>query len=91
MTVDWQNASAIAAQYLNIDDGWQASAIARETAAVIKQNIGLVVFPNLAALGLTITLGLHPLAATLIHNGSAILAGLNGLRPLMHQDPPREK
>ncbi|MDH6098426.1 hypothetical protein NWP21_06130 [Anabaenopsis sp. FSS-46] len=31
---------------------------------------------------------MHPLAATLIHNGSAILAGLNGLRPLIHQDPP---
>ena len=75
----------------NLTSFIEAIAIARETAAVVKQNIGLVVFPNLAALGLTITLGLHPLAATLIHNGSAILAGLNGLRPLMHQDPPREK
>jgi P-type Cu2+ transporter len=57
---------------------------------VIKQNINLSVIPNIAALGLAATAGLHPLAATVIHNGSAIAAGLNGLRPLMHQDPPRK-
>lgn len=68
----------------------EAIAIARETQAVIKQNISLAVIPNLAALGLATTVGLHPLAATIVHNGSAIAAGLNGLRPLMHQDPPRE-
>jgi Cu2+-exporting ATPase len=67
----------------------EAIAIARETKALIQQNIGLSVVPNLAALGLATTVGLHPLAATVVHNGSAIAAGLNGLRPLMHQDPPR--
>ncbi|HBY77680.1 MAG TPA: heavy metal translocating P-type ATPase, partial [Cyanobacteria bacterium UBA11148] len=65
-----------------------ALAIAAQTKQVIQQNIGLAVLPNLAALGLASTVGLHPLAATLIHNGSAIAAGLNGLRPLMHRDAP---
>jgi Cu2+-exporting ATPase len=73
----------------NLSSFLEAIAIARQTQAVIKQNIGLAVFPNLAALGLATTIGLHPLAATVVHNGSAIAAGLNGLRPLMHQDPPR--
>ncbi|MBD2498076.1 heavy metal translocating P-type ATPase [Nostoc sp. FACHB-280] len=74
----------------NLSSFLAAIAIARQTKAVIKQNIGLAVVPNLAALGLATTFGLHPLAATIIHNGSAIAAGLNGLRPLMHQDPPRQ-
>ncbi len=68
----------------------EAIAIARETKQVIDQNIGLAVVPNLAALGLASTIGMHPLAATVVHNGSAIAAGLNGLRPLMHRDPPRK-
>jgi Cu2+-exporting ATPase len=67
-----------------------AFAIARQTKRVIQQNIGLAVTPNLAALGLASTVGLHPLAATVVHNGSAIAAGLNGLGPLMHRDPPIE-
>ncbi|ABA20616.1 Cd/Co/Hg/Pb/Zn-translocating P-type ATPase [Trichormus variabilis ATCC 29413] len=67
----------------------EAIAIARQTQAIIKQNISLAVVPNLAALGLATTVGIHPLAATVVHNGSAIAAGLNGLRPLMHKDPPR--
>jgi P-type Cu2+ transporter len=74
----------------NLSSFLEAIAIARQTQAVIKQNIGLAVFPNLAALGLATTIGLHPLAATVVHNGSAIASGLNGLRPLMHQDPPRQ-
>ncbi|BAU07780.1 heavy metal translocating P-type ATPase [Fischerella sp. NIES-3754] len=71
----------------NLTNFVEAIAIARQTKAVIQQNISLAVIPNLAALGLATTVGLHPLTATVVHNGSAIAAGLNGLRPLMHQDP----
>ncbi|MBD2199070.1 MULTISPECIES: heavy metal translocating P-type ATPase [Calothrix] len=70
----------------NLTSFVDAIAIARETKTVIGQNISLAVVPNLAALGLATTVGMHPLAATVIHNGSAIAAGLNGLRPLMHRD-----
>lgn len=61
----------------------EAIAISRETRDLIEQNIALVVAPNLLALGLAATAGLNPLVATTIHNGSAIAAGLNSLRPLV--------
>ena len=64
----------------------EALDIAKETKKLIEQNTFLVVAPNLMALGLATTLGLNPLIATIIHNGSAITAGLNSLRPLVqHQ------
>ncbi|WP_425461547.1 heavy metal translocating P-type ATPase [Hyella patelloides] len=64
----------------------QALNIATETKKLIEQNTLLVVAPNLMALGLASTVGLNPLIATIIHNGSAIAAGLNSLRPLVqHQ------
>lgn len=70
----------------NLLDLLEAIAIARQTRALIDQNITLVVAPNLLALGLATTVGLNPLAATVIHNGSAIAAGINSLRPLVqHQ------
>ena len=61
-------------------------AIARQTRDLIEQNIALVVAPNLLALGLATTTGLSPLVATIIHNGSAIAAGLNSLRPLVQHE-----
>ncbi|MBP0021817.1 MAG: heavy metal translocating P-type ATPase [Cyanobacteria bacterium SBLK] len=64
----------------------EAIAIARATKRLIEQNTALVVGPNLIALGLASTVGLNPLLATIVHNGSAIAAGLNSLRPLLqHQ------
>ncbi|NBD16439.1 MAG: heavy metal translocating P-type ATPase [Cyanobacteria bacterium] len=64
----------------------EALNIAQETKKLIEQNTLLVVAPNLIALGLASTWGLNPLIATIIHNGSAIAAGLNSLRPLVqHQ------
>lgn len=64
----------------------EAIAIARETKKLIEQNTLLVVGPNLVALGLASSVGLNPLLATAVHNGTAIAAGLNSLRPLViHQ------
>jgi Cu2+-exporting ATPase len=77
-----------------LTDLLQAIAISRQTRSLIEQNIALVVGPNLAALGLATTVGLNPLLATAIHNGSAIAAGLNSLRPLvvhqLHWEPIQE-
>ncbi|MEM1252733.1 MAG: heavy metal translocating P-type ATPase [Cyanobacteria bacterium P01_H01_bin.21] len=74
----------------NLLDFLEVIAIARQTRALIEQNIGLVVLPNLVALGIATTRGLSPLLATGIHNGSAIVAGLNSLRPLLqHQLNPQ--
>lgn len=70
----------------DLDSLLETVRIAQETRRLIEQNTMLVVVPNLAALGLAATVGLNPLWATAIHNGSAIAAGLNSLRPLMqHQ------
>jgi Cu2+-exporting ATPase len=70
----------------NLDSLLETARIARETQRLLEQNTMLVIAPNLAALGLAATVGLNPLWATAIHNGSAIAAGLNSLRPLMqHQ------
>lgn len=64
----------------------EALNIAQETQKLIEQNTFLVVVPNLMPLALASTVGLNPLIATVIHNGSAIAAGLNSLRPLVkHQ------
>ncbi len=70
----------------NLLDLLEAIAIARQTRHLIEQNTALVIAPNLFALGLATTTGLNPLVATVIHNGSAIAAGMNSLRPLVqHQ------
>lgn len=60
-----------------------AIAIAKETQQITQENIVLSVAPNVVALGLATFVGLNPLIAALIHNGSAIAAGFNGLRPLL--------
>jgi Cu2+-exporting ATPase len=61
----------------------EAIAIARQAMQLIHQNTGIVAVPNLAALVLAVAVGIDPLAATLVNNGSTIVAGLNGLRPLL--------
>ncbi len=61
----------------------KAIAMAKQTRQLIEQNTRLAVIPNLAALSFATTVGLHPLLATVVHNGSAIAAGVNGLRPLI--------
>ncbi|MGK7944106.1 MAG: heavy metal translocating P-type ATPase [Microcystaceae cyanobacterium] len=70
----------------NLNSLVEAFSIARNTKNLIEQNTFLVIAPNLTALGLASTVGLNPLIATGIHNGTAIAAGLNSLRPLaQHQ------
>lgn len=59
-----------------------AHRLARAAMALVRQNVGLVAVPN--ATGMLLATGglLGPLAAAVLNNGSALLAGLNGLRPL---------
>lgn len=61
----------------------EAIAIARQALELINQNTAIVAVPNLSALVLAVFFGIPPLAATIVNNGSAIVAGLNGLRPLL--------
>jgi P-type Cu2+ transporter len=56
--------------------------LSRAATGIVRQNIGLVGGPNSVGMILA-TLGLlTPLGATILNNGSTVLAGLNGLRPL---------
>ena len=57
--------------------------IGRETVALIRQNWSIISIPNTIALGLACVGLLGPIGATLLSNGSAIVATINGLRPIM--------
>jgi Cu2+-exporting ATPase len=57
--------------------------IARQAMAVVRQNTGIVVGPNLSAMVWAALVGLNPVAAVLINNGSAIVAEANGFQPLL--------
>ncbi|NEQ73724.1 MAG: heavy metal translocating P-type ATPase [Okeania sp. SIO2C9] len=93
VSVSFENGSDVARETAdvvlmnnNLSSLLEAIAIAKQTKHLIEQNTVMVVGPNLVALGLASTVGLHPLIATVVHNGSAIAAGLNSLRPLVqHQ------
>jgi Cu2+-exporting ATPase len=56
---------------------------ARQAMDIIWQNTAIVAVPNLGALVSGIFFALDPILAVVINNGTAILAELNGLRPLM--------
>ena len=56
---------------------------ARQAMDIIWQNTAIVALPNLGALVVGIFLALDPILAVVINNGTAIMAELNGLRPLI--------
>jgi len=76
-----------AAVVLMEDSLWKlvkAIEISRGAVGLIKQNYAVVAAMNTAALGLALPGGLvSPEVTALISNGSAILASMNGLRPIL--------
>jgi len=61
----------------------QAIKIAKQAMEIIWQNTAIVAVPNLGAVFAGVLFALDPVLAIIINNGSAILAELNGLRPLL--------
>ena len=61
--------------------------IGREAVDLIHQSWRIIMVPNTIALGLAAVGLLGPIGATLLSNGSNILATVNGLRPLMGATP----
>jgi Cu2+-exporting ATPase len=62
----------------------QAIEVSRDAVGLIKQNYGIVAVLNTLALGLALPGGLvTPTFTAILSNGSAILASLNGLRPVL--------
>lgn len=59
-----------------------AFSTARQALRLIRQNIGIVGGVNLSAMAVTTVTGLQPVTAAFLHNGSTVVAALNGLRPL---------
>jgi Cu2+-exporting ATPase len=67
----------------------QAVELARGCMRLAGQKVGLVAAPNAAALALGVAGRFPPLAATLVNNGSTLVAAANGLRPLLSRRRPR--
>ncbi len=63
--------------------------MAREGMQLIRQNWQLIALPNTIALGLACVGVVGPVGATLISNGSALVAVGNALRPLLTSSAPR--
>jgi Cu2+-exporting ATPase len=61
----------------------EAIDISRDSMRLIKQNISLIFGANILAYALAIPGLLNPVMSTLVNNGSAVVACLNGLRPLL--------
>jgi P-type E1-E2 ATPase len=65
----------------------QAIEVSREAVRLIKQDYAIVAVMNAVALGLSLPSGLvGPWLTAMISNGSAIVASLNGMRPLMRRN-----
>jgi Cu2+-exporting ATPase len=62
--------------------------LARSGLGVARQNILLTSIPNFVGLSLSLLNRAELLAATLMNNGSVIVAAVNGLRPLLDNPPP---
>ncbi|MEW6248605.1 MAG: heavy metal translocating P-type ATPase [Nitrospirota bacterium] len=82
------------AQVVLINGGlWKvpvAVEIGREATDLIRRNWSIISLPNTVALGLSVFGLLGPGAATLLSNGSAILATANALRPLLDRVQDRD-
>ncbi len=63
-----------------------AIAISKQVMDIVYQNAFIVGIPNLGALVIGVLFALDPITAIVINNGSAIVAGLNGLRPTLGGD-----
>jgi P-type E1-E2 ATPase len=65
----------------------QAIELSRGAVRLIKQNYAIVAVLNTIALGLSLPSGLvSPWVTAMISNGSAIVASLNGMRPLLRRN-----
>ncbi len=90
VSVSFRDGSDVARETADVvlmkNDLWglvEAIAIARHAREIIHQNTGIVAIPNIYGLAIAGTVGMNPMTATLINNGSSVIAGMNGLRPLL--------
>lgn len=96
VSISFGGATAVAretADVVLIDDSLHALPTAvvssRQAMRLVRQNIGIVGTTNLAALTIATAAGLSPTTAAVVHNGSTVVAAVNGLRPLLGADGRR--
>jgi P-type E1-E2 ATPase len=61
----------------------EAVRLARQAMSLVRQNVAVTAVPNAAALGMAVAGHLAPLTATVVNNGSTLVAAANGLRPVV--------
>jgi cation transport ATPase len=62
--------------------------IAKQAMEIVYQNIALVAVPNITVVTAGVLFGLHPVWAVIINNCAALIAELNGRRPLLDPGNP---
>jgi len=62
--------------------------ISRDAMGLVRQNYGIVAVPNASAIAMAALGFLGPRGATLINNGTTVVAGLNSLKPLVRANNP---
>jgi len=65
--------------------------ISRDCIKLIKQNWNIISIPNTLAIALTLIGLVGPIGATVISNGTAVIAGFNALRPLLVTNNERQR
>jgi Cu2+-exporting ATPase len=85
---DGADIARAAADVILMEDGLHrllpAIDISREALALVKQNYTLIAGANTLAMALALPSGwMSPVVCTLLSNGSALLATMNAMRPLM--------
>lgn len=86
--VDGADIARAAADVVLMEEGLHlllpAMDISRDALALVRQNFALIAGANTVALAMALPSGwMSPMACTLLSNGSALLATLNAMRPLL--------
>ncbi|HNS02913.1 MAG TPA: heavy metal translocating P-type ATPase, partial [Anaerolineae bacterium] len=56
---------------------------AKRAMRTVRENVGIVVVPNVAGMAAAALVGISPAIAVVLNNGAAIVAEMNGFRPLL--------
>jgi P-type Cu2+ transporter len=98
VSISFGGATAVAretADVVLVDDSLHALpaalAASHQAMRLVRQNIAIVGGINLAALTVATASGLSPTTASVVHNGSTVVAAVNGLRPLLGANHRRRR
>lgn len=64
---------------------------AQRAMRTVRENVGIVVVPNVAGMAAAALVGISPALAVVLNNGAAIAAEMNGFRPLLGPESLRHR